>query len=243
MLARISILCAMLRLLGTALRWSLLPILFILAEAMAAGLWRALGGRGMDPESGLRPLALWAGTGLGFRILFHWALRRLGRDDPLDFIDTLEHELTHALAGYLTLCPPVSLSASLKAGGEVELKGSNPIAVLAPYFLPLWCFLILLLGLAVDAGMQTAWSRLQFFMLGWFAYRLSREYRWRQTDLHVYGFLFSTLCVAILLMVSLGAILYGRGVLSWDWLTEAAFRTGRTLPAAWEWFRLRTGRG
>jgi len=77
-----------------------------------------------------------------------------GRDDPLEFLDTLEHELTHALVGYATFCPPVSLSASLKAGGEVELKGSNPLAALAPYFLPLWCLTALALGLIIKPGMQ-----------------------------------------------------------------------------------------
>ena len=103
---------------------------------------------------------------MGFRLLFGTLMRRFGRDDPLEFIDTLEHELTHALVGYATLCPPVSLSASLKAGGEVELRGSNPLAALAPYFLPLWTLLALLMGLVVKPCMQTAWNHLIFFLLG-----------------------------------------------------------------------------
>lgn len=217
------------------LRWCLLPLLFLLAEAMASELFRASRAQGLGVASTLHPLALWFAAGPAFRLLFGALMRRLGRDDPLEFIDTLEHELTHALMGYATFCPPVSLSASLKAGGEVELKGSNPLAALAPYFLPLWCLLALALGLVVKAGMQATWNHILFFLLGWFCYRLFREYRWRQTDLHVYGFAFSTFCVFILLMLSLGLVLRVRGLLSWHWLWAAAIHAWHALPLAWTW--------
>ena len=213
---------------GMVLRWSLVPILILFSQAMASGLWLSLMDRIRGAPSILPSLALWAAGGLAFRILFHGALRRLGRDDPLDFIDTLEHELTHALAGYLTFSPPVALSASLKAGGEVQLKGSNPIAALAPYFLPLWCALLLTAGPLIRPGMQAAWDRLLFFMLGWFCYRLFREYRWRQTDLHLYGFLFSTLCVFNLLLVCLGLLLQVRGLHSWNWMADACMQAWNT---------------
>jgi hypothetical protein len=232
LLARISILRAMARLFGMVLRWSLIPILIFFSEAMASELWLALASQAPESGSHLRSLALWTAGGLAFRILFHGAMRRMGRDDPMDFIDTLEHELTHALAGYATLSPPVSLSASLKAGGEVQLKGSNPIAALAPYFLPLWCALILVSGLVIQQGIQAAWDRLLFFMLGWFCYRLFREYRWRQTDLHLYGFVFSTLCVFNLLLACLAVILEMRDLLSWTWVPEACAHAWKTLNLA-----------
>ncbi|HKP96090.1 MAG TPA: hypothetical protein VJ385_10065, partial [Fibrobacteria bacterium] len=217
----------------------LLPLLFLLAEAMASEFVRALRAQGLGPASVLHPLALWFAAGLAFRILFAALMRRLGRDDPLEFIDTLEHELTHALVGYATFCPPVSLSASLKAGGEVELKGSNPLAALAPYFLPLWCLAALALGLAVKPGMQSGWDHLLFFLLGGFGYRLSREYRWRQTDLHVYGFAFSTLTVFILLLLCLALIFHARGILPAGWLGAAASHALHSVPLAWSWARAR----
>jgi hypothetical protein len=223
------------------LRWCLLPLLFLFAEAMASELFRASRAQGLGAASVLHPFALWFTAGPAFRLLFGALMRRLGRDDPLEFIDTLEHELTHALMGYATFCPPVSLSASLKAGGEVELKGSNPLAALAPSFLPLWCLLALALGLVVKPGIQGAWNHLLFFLLGWFCYRLFREYRWRQTDLHVYGFAFSTFCVFILLLLSLGLVLSVRGLLSWHWLGAAAIHAWHALPLAWTWATSRLG--
>ncbi|MDQ3002132.1 MAG: hypothetical protein M3Y08_12845 [Fibrobacterota bacterium] len=225
------------RLFGMVLRWSLLPFLFLLAEAMASELWRALRGQGLGTGSLLHPFAIWFVAGAGFRILFAVLMRRLGRDDPLEFIDTLEHELTHALVGYATLCPPVSLSATLKSGGEVELKGMNPLAVLAPYFLPLWCLMAVLLGMAIRPGLQGTWNHLIFFLLGCFCYRLSREYRWRQTDLHVYGFVFSTLSVFLLLLLGLGLILHVRGLLPWYWLAATGSHAWSTVQIAWDRFK------
>jgi hypothetical protein len=225
------------RALGLLIRWSLLPLLLILAEAMASELFRALRGQGLSPASLLHPIALWFAAGLGFRILFAVIMRRLGRDDPFEFIDTLEHELTHALVGYATFCPPVSLSASLKAGGEVELKGANPLAVLAPYFLPLWCLSAMALGLVVKSGLQQEWNNLLFFLLGSFCYRIALEYRWRQTDLHVYGFTFSTCVVFIFLLLMLGLILHVRGLLSGKWLGASALHAWHTLPLIWAWAR------
>jgi hypothetical protein len=230
------------RLFGMVLRWTLLPFLLLLAEAMAGELWRALRGQGLGTRSFLHPFAIWFAAGAGFRILFAFLMRRLGRDDPLEFLDTLEHELTHALVGYATLCPPVSLSATLKSGGEVQLKGMNPLAVLAPYFLPLWCLAAVLLGLVIRPGLQGTWNNLLFFLLGWFCYRLFREYRWRQTDLHVYGFLFSTLSVFILLLLGMGLFLHVRGLLSWNWLAATGGHAWGTFQTAWERLRAQPAR-
>jgi hypothetical protein len=231
------------RLVGMVFRWTLLPFLFLLAEAMAGEFARALRANGAGLAWLFRPLALWFAAGVGFRLLFGALMGRLGRDDPLEFIDTLEHELTHALMGYATLCPPVSLTASLKAGGEVELRGTNPLAALAPYFLPLWTLLALLLGLVVKPSLQSGWNHLIFFLLGIFCYRLLREYRWRQTDLHLYGFAFSTLSVFILLLLSLALILHARGLLTGSWLGAAGRHAWHSLPLAWDWARSHFGGG
>jgi hypothetical protein len=229
------------RVVGMVFRWTLLPFLFLLAEAMAGEFALALRNNGAGLSWLYRPLTFWFAAGVGFRLLFGTLMGRFGRDDPLEFIDTLEHELTHALMGYATFCPPVSLTASLKAGGEVELRGSNPLAALAPYFLPLWTLLALLLGLVVKPSMQTGWNHLIFFLLGFFCYRLLREYRWRQTDLHVYGFAFSTLSVFILLLLSLALILHARGLLPGAWLGSAGRHAWQSVLMAWDWVRSHAG--
>jgi hypothetical protein len=209
------------RLLGMVLRWALVPFLTFLAYAMIKELWHAGRQQGMGVATLGNPLTLCLAGGIGFRVLFRAFMRRMGKDDPLDFIDTLEHELTHAVFGYLTLCPPVSLSASLKSGGEVQLKGSNPLAALAPYFFPLWCWILIMLGLVVQSGLQPSLDRMVFFALGSFYYRLAREFRWRQTDLHLYGILFSCLMVGLFLLIGLGLILRVHGLLplTWIWST------------------------
>jgi hypothetical protein len=221
------------RFLGRILCWAAVPVLLVAAAALARELFRALWLR-WDAADGMGPLmrpglVAFAG-GLGFRFLFHALWRRLRRSDPLEFIDTLEHELTHALVGYLTLSPPVSLTADLKGGGEVKLRGSNPLAALSPYFLPLWCLLAAAVGLVVQASIQGTWDILVFGLLGSFAWRLGREYGWRQSDLHVYGFAFSTAAVALLLLLSVGLVLAARGCLEWSWMA-------RGLPEAWGWLR------
>jgi hypothetical protein len=223
------------RLLGTLLRWSLIPLLALLSLCLGESFFRSM--RGALGTGFL----LWCGGGFLFRAAFHALWSRLGRDDPFEFIDTLEHELTHALMGYLTLCPPVSLSATLKSGGEVELKGANPLAVLAPYFLPLWCLLIALLGLAVKPGLQNAWNHGLGFLWGWFIWRLSLEFRWRQTDLHVYGFVFSALMVANLLILSAGMLLWMRGIGDWRWLPAAGSRLWPTMSRCWQILHGKTG--
>jgi len=46
-------------------------LLFLLAQAMAGELYRALRGLGLGPAWALHPLALWLAAGAGFRVLFH----------------------------------------------------------------------------------------------------------------------------------------------------------------------------
>jgi hypothetical protein len=221
------------------LRWLLLPVLLLLSEALAAELWHAARLHGFGFPSLFHYSALAFFSGLAARLAVSAALRRWGRDDPFEFIDTLEHELTHALVGYLTLTPPVSLSATLKSGGEVELKGSNPLAALAPYYLPLWCHIALLIGFVARAGMQGTWSAVVFFLLGNFCYRLAKEFRWRQTDLHIYGFFFSTAAVFILLLLNLGLVLKARGTLPLGWVLDGFRHTGHGASYLWAWARAR----
>ncbi len=223
------------QLLGMALRWALLPFLTILAVAMANGFWHAARLNGFGMGSLRHPLALACIAGITFRIAFRYLMGRIHKDDPFEFVDTLEHELTHALVGYLTLAPPQSLSASLKTGGEVQLQGSNPLAAWAPYFLPLWATLLMLMGILVQPRMQVGWNTFIFFMLGLFVYRLSREFRWRQSDLHIYGFLFSTISVFILLLLGLGIVLKVRGLLPLHWIGGSLSSACHSLPQIWTW--------
>jgi hypothetical protein len=222
------------RMLGRFVAWCAVPVLAFLVAALGIEFAKALGPGLAVGGAPLLPAGAAFAAGIGFRILVRLLASRLRREDPFEFVDTLEHELTHALVGYLTLSPPVSLSATLKKGGEVELRGSNPLAALAPYFLPLWCLAALAVGLVARSGVQGAWNSVVFFLLGAFAFRLFHELRWRQTDLHLYGFTFSLLAVAALLLMVLGVILHARGLLSWSWIARAPGRAWALFLDAWD---------
>jgi hypothetical protein len=126
-------------------------------------------------------------SGFSLRIL----LAKCFRQDPLELFDTLEHELTHALLGYLTGHPPKSLKASLKGGGEVLLTGYNPFIVLSPYVVPLFAgmFALILPWLREDLQAWGMW--IWMFLLGSFFYRWTREMHFGQSDFRAYGFLYS----------------------------------------------------
>jgi hypothetical protein len=185
---------------------------------------------------------LWVGAaGWGVR----FALTRWRKQDPFEFLDTLEHELTHALTGYLTLAPPTSLTVTLREGGEVELPRANPLAALSPYFLPLFAGLIALLTLVLEPKFLLYGQFAVAFLLGGFVYRFFREFHLGQSDFSHYGILFSIGFIAALLPLSIAGVLEAArlGHLPWRqaigplfmeqgrWLYQAAAGAFHTLRA------------
>lgn len=184
-------------------RWLFLALLLCLAAAVL--------------RTGLAPLRnsevwkqlffsrlIWAGiAGWGIRFV----LTRWRKQDPLEFVDTLEHELTHALTGYLTFAPPTSLTVTLREGGEVELPRANPVAALSPYFLPLYAGLTALLTLVLEPRFLFYGQYAVAFLLGGFVYRFLREFHLGQSDFGHYGILFSVGFVAALLPLSITGVL------------------------------------
>ncbi len=198
----------MMRFGGWIFRWAVLILLISLATALfrvsfhfisQSSSWRFI----------VRSPPFWM-------VLFGWIFRisltRLRGKDPLEFLDTLEHELSHALVGTLTFAPPISLKAT-REGGEVELSRSNPIATLAPYFLPLIAFFTSLVILLLKPNLviygQIVWG----ILMGSFIYRMTREFHWGQTDLKVYGRFYSFCLIASLLPLFVGIMLKCGGIL------------------------------
>jgi len=199
-----------------ALRASVAPL-------RAAGGWNAL----------LASPAPWVAlSGLAAR----WLLTRWRREDPLELVDTLEHELTHAAVGTLTFAPPVSLTATLRGGGEVMLRRSNPLAALAPYVLPLYTLGLALLTLIL----RDAWAgygRLAVaFLLGSFAWRFLREFHFGQTDFQEYGRMFSMVFIAAALPLCLLGLLDLARLMDAPWKESAALWMEQMQ---WVWERAR----
>jgi Peptidase M50B-like len=208
----------MLRIIG----WILTPVLALLAVAIAQSLlhtWWLEQATARVPQS---PVWVWLACPIAFsiRAIWAWACNRMGWDNPWSFIDTLEHELTHALFGYLTGNPPVSLRASLQGDGEVQLKGQNVLTLLSPYFFPLFLSVAVALSLGMAKGYRLGFTVLCMALMGSFLFRLLAEFRWRQSDLHAYGFLFSTAFSAALLIGVLGSHLSLLGLLPWNWVGD-----------------------
>ncbi len=156
-----------------------------------------------------------------FRFIFGALCKKFFINNAFSFAETLEHELTHAVFGYLTFSPPTSLKATLGSGGEVKLKHYNILAVLSPYFFPLGSYISLGLGYFIKPGLQHYWNAFTFILLGNFLYRLMLELRLYQPDLKIYGRLFSISLILILLLFSMAAIAFFTGIMGWDWLFSA----------------------
>jgi hypothetical protein len=183
------------------------------------------------------PCFLAFALGLSARVLLNLFGRRWRFSNPLDFIDTLEHELTHALFGYVTFSPPVSLLATLEAGGEVRLKRTNVLVALSPYFFPLWVFLAVGLGFLIKASFLPVWNLVTFALFGSFIFRVATEFRWYQNDLKIYGRIFSIVLAGLLFLISFTVILHLTDVLNWQW----AKAIGGELRLFLDWFGWKTG--
>ncbi|MBF0431656.1 MAG: hypothetical protein HQK83_10275 [Fibrobacteria bacterium] len=172
----------------------------------------------------LHPSMMMVIVGLSGRAIIDIAFNKLKISNPLAFVDTLEHELTHALFGYLTFSPPISLLATLESGGEVKLKRQNFLVVLAPYFFPLWSIFFACIGFVVKDSLQGGWSLVTSLLFGFFLYRLFLEFRWYQPDLKVYGRIFSSLIVLILLSLVWFYYLHYIRFVDIDWMQKIPTR-------------------
>jgi hypothetical protein len=75
-----------------------------------------------------------------------WSFGRRYAWRTVQYLATLEHEITHILIGLLFLKRPLSIKVSATHGGEVRLTGSNMWITLAPYFFPTVSLAVILAG-------------------------------------------------------------------------------------------------
>lgn len=160
----------------------------------ALGVWVALA-KSVQILSFL-PSITWAlvGGALSYGLV-HFLIRR-----PMTLY-VFGHELTHAMAGVLSGYKVKSLFVSEK-GGEVELSDSNAFVALAPYCIPLFTVLVLLLNALVRH--YTGWMRPPF----WVSFAIGVTYafhvvltihalRQGQPDLREAGPFFSVVMIAL----------------------------------------------
>jgi hypothetical protein len=127
-----------------------------------------------------------------------------------NYLQTLEHEITHLLIGLLFLKIPVGIRVSAHEGGEVRQIGLGTTGqtwiALAPYFFPTISLAVLIV--AYFAGLET---KLLLAFLGWTtAFHLVTnwaETSFRQPDLHKAGWIKSLLILPVMNVICYGSVL------------------------------------
>jgi len=127
-----------------------------------------------------------------------------------NYLQTLEHEMTHLLIGLLFLKIPVGIRVSAHEGGEVRQIGLGTTGqtwiALAPYFFPTISLAVLIF--AYFAGLET---KLLLGFLGWTtAFHLVTnwaETSFRQPDLKKAGWTKSLLILPVMNVICYGAVL------------------------------------
>jgi hypothetical protein len=136
----------------------------------------------------------------------------------IGFLETLEHELTHAGASLAMFKMPSKLVVDPKGGGktagvtETEVAGCFLVA-LAPYFLPLFTLPLLLLKPVVPSPFDQVIDFLIGFTLAFHYARLYNDLKTEQTDITKTGTIFSaffSVAMNLVFLVVILAVVTGR---------------------------------
>ncbi|MFN0124970.1 MAG: M50 family metallopeptidase [Blastocatellia bacterium] len=123
---------------------------------------------------------------LVFQVMFHQRLR---------FFHTLEHELTHTVAGLICFKAPSSLSVNVDGSGVVTLSGGNVFISLAPYFFPTVPYAALALALIASSTHQLWITGTLGASVAWHIVSTLREFHLKQPDIQQSGVGFSPIPV------------------------------------------------
>ena len=154
-----------------------------------------------------RWLAFLAGLVIFFLCLF--VAKRLFLS-AWNYLETLEHELTHLLIGLLFLKIPVGIRVSAHEGGEVRQIGFGSTGqtwvTLAPYFFPTISLFVLIFAYFIDLNPKTflavlGWTAAFHLVTNW------SETSFRQPDLQKAGILKTLLILPVMNLISYGSIL------------------------------------
>lgn len=209
----------------TLLRFLFSGVFLFLFAAFGRALWLERISFLQEWETFL-PVEIGAAIYLLLRIILFFLRRNL------EFWETFCHELNHTVFALLSFRRVESFFAHAENGGRVTFSGTpNPAIALAPYSFPLFGFcagsLSCLLIPEAKLVVQIAVGFFLAFHLG----SVFRDARPRQTDLQIYGYLFSYSAILFFNLFWIPFIaetaIYGfRGGLAW---------TRMGLEFAWEW--------
>lgn len=146
-----------------------------------------------------------------------WVMRRYLRQ-PWEFICTLEHEITHAVAGLPFLMFPRRMRVTAAGGGHVQQFWFGPLWLapiygpgtlfsgLAPYFLPTFSYV--LIGASFLFVWQARWLSITLGLVTAFHIVTTwLETKYRQPDIQQAGHIFSTGFLPVANLLALGGVL------------------------------------
>ena len=138
--------------------------------------------------------------------------------ERLLFFLTLEHELTHTIAGLICFKAPRHLIVG-RTEGEVGLTGSNWFIALAPYFSPTIAYAVMALAFIVSASYQWLIAMFMGAALAYHFFSTLKELHFKQPDLQVPGMIFSMIMLPVAnIIFTGGALAFVDGKFSEYWM-------------------------
>jgi hypothetical protein len=176
-------------------------------------------------------------------IVIYLVLYAYAWHEQMAFLETLEHELTHAAASLAILHMPGKLVVDPKGGGKkagvVETVGCVWV-MLAPYFLPLFTLPLLLVKVVVPPPFDKIVDLLIGFTLAFHYVRLYNDLKVKQTDITETGTIFAVIVSVVLNLVFLLVILAvvtGQYSLIPEYFKASWERTKAAYQAIWEFIK------
>lgn len=161
----------------------------------------------------------------------------------IDFLETLAHELTHAAAALAIFQMPRKLVVDPELGGKkagvTETVGCFVVA-LAPYFLPIFTFPLLIVKPVVPSPFDKVVDFLIGVTLAFHYVRLLKDLLVKQTDITTTGTIFSAVFLIFLnlfLLVVILAVVSDNYSSIWEYFRSAFERTKVAYQATYEALR------
>lgn len=170
-------------------------------------------------------------------LILYFGFRHLQRKN-IDFLETFSHELMHFVVGLLFLLrvkeigvePSKGFVKFVHTNADEHSKG-NPFLALAPYCLPIFTYVLLLIRMLIARGNLWLFDILVGFSVGFHVLAIRRDLKVDQPDIKEQGVLFSYLFVWSFILFSVSIILWtmplGTGAAIVKWWNCAVFLAGR----------------
>jgi hypothetical protein len=162
-----------------------------------------------------------------------WFATRRYIGTSVEYLATLEHELTHIIVGLLFFKRPLSLRVTTSEGGEVILSGGNMWITLAPYFLPSLSLLLIPISLALPQSYEQSLHALLGVTVAYHLLSTWSELGVMQSDFRKAGVLQSIWLLPVANLMIYGSIIAYviRGINGFSYFWSAGAKNVLTLIA------------